>query len=132
MRFKKLDINDLDRINVLQESLGYNGINDIVGHLFGCFDDTSLIAIVGIFPYNRLPHVDFPSGKVAEVGGLYVKKEYRRQGVATKLLGYALESCKSLCLDAYVIDCKDASYEIFKSYGFEPALSGEHRMWKPL
>lgn len=125
-----LDENDLDAINNLQKNLGYREINKIPGCIFGYFSDGNLVGIIGIFPYERLPHKDYPNGKLAEIGALYVNDKYRNQGIATKLLQSAMDYSKKLKLDACVIDCTDMSYDIFKTAGFEN--STEHRMWKVL
>ena len=59
---------------------------------------------------------------------LYVKEQYRCQGIATKLVEYAIDNSKGLGLDAYVIDCRFESYTIFKNLCFVD--STENRMWK--
>lgn len=127
-KIRPLHNKDLYELNKLQSSLGYKEVQEIIGYLYGAFDDTNLIGIVGIFPYKRLPHIDYPNGYIAEIGALYVKEQYRSQGVATKLLEYALDDSKTLGLDAYVIDCTLESYNIFKKLGFVD--STENRMWK--
>ena len=76
---------DLYEVNKLQSDLGYKQVKEIVGYLYGAFE-----GIIGIFPYNRLPHTDYPNGRIAEIGGLYVKEDYRHKGIATQLLEYAI------------------------------------------
>lgn len=119
---------DLDEVNKLQSYLGYKQIQEISGYLYGAFEDTTLIGIIGIFPYNRLPHTDYPNGRIAEIGGLYVKEDYRHKGIATQLLEYAIGDSKKLDLDAYVVDCTLESYNICKKLGFVD--STENRVWR--
>lgn len=128
MEIRKLTEKDITSINKLQTELGYKEISKIHGWMYGAFQKKELVGIVGVFPYRRLPHKDYPNGYIAEIGALYVKDSFRRMGIATKLLQFAMEKTANKGLDAYVIDCTKDSYRIFKSLGFEE--STEYRMWK--
>lgn len=128
MKLRKLTKKDIPTINKLQVELGHKEISKIPGWMYGAFYKEDLVGMVGVFPYRRLPHKDYPNGYIAEIGALYVKPPFRRMGIATKLLQLAIEKTAYRGLDAYVIDCTKDSYGIFKSLGFEE--STEYRMWK--
>ena len=126
-------------INAINEILRDQGVKEIKSFeyngnwaLFGAFVDRELVGIVGLYLYSRLPHKDYPNGWVAEIGSLYVKHEYRKNGIATKLVEKAVNFAKvsSLYIDAIVCDSTDIGSEITSKFGF--IESTEHRQWLQL
>lgn len=134
MEIRILQENDIKALNKLQAERGYNEIGDYFNSsecrwvIFGAFDNDELVSVVGLFPYKRMPHADYPSGSIAELGGLYTKPEYRRLGIGTKLVSSILEYAKKeMLLDAIVADSTENGYNITNKFGFED--STEHRQW---
>ena len=127
-------------VNAINEILRDQGVKEIKSFeynegnwaLFGAFVDQKLVGIVGLYLYNRLPCKDYPNGLVAEIGSLYVKHEYRKNGIATKLVEKAVNFAKvsSLYIDAIVCDSTDIGSEIANKFGF--IESTEYRQWLQL
>ena len=92
-----------------------------------------IVGICFLFLYRRLPHSDYPTGVIAELGACYTVPEYRRQGIMSELIGTCLENVPQDCpqVGAIVADASNQVIRILMNkYGFEDAVEGERRLWK--
>jgi len=69
-------------------------------HFYGIFKDNYLIGAVGLFfhPHEfeeSAKQLELNNEKVVELGRLMVLPEYRNQGIAKKLINFALKECPS-------------------------------------
>ena len=134
MNIRKLQNRDLEEINKIQKERKFKEIHyNLEGPyckwvFFGAFEGDELVSIIGLFSYNRLPHKDYPNGRVAEMGGLYTKPKYRNKKIATKLIEAIFEYAKvRMTLDAIVVDSTDFTCRVLEDLGF--INSTEHRQW---
>lgn len=70
----------------------------------------------------------FINGIVGTVMNVYTKPEYRRQGLAGKLLKMLLDDSEKMGLDFVELKATDSGYRLYKSVGFEDAVSKYHNM----
>lgn len=136
--YRKLDNTDIHFINELQRQRGYEQISEDrlpdewVG--YGAFtQEEKIVGICFLFLYRRLPHNDYPSGVIAELGACYTVPEYRRQGIMSELIGTCLKNIPQDCpqVNAIVVDASNQVIRILmEKYGFEDAVEGERRLWK--
>lgn len=70
----------------------------------------------------------FINGIVGNVLNVYTKPEYRRKGLAGKLLKMLLEDSEKMGLDFVELKATDSGYSLYKSIGFEDAVSKYHNM----
>lgn len=133
MNIKRLTNNDIIDINRIQECRGFAKIkNDIIPNnwvVYGAYEGDNIIGICFLFEYRRIPHSDYPSGYIAEIGGAYTMPEHRHKGIMTELVKTIMENRKNdipIC-DAIVADATDEAVSIYKKFGFEQ--STEHRVW---
>lgn len=59
---------------------------------------------------------------------VYTKSEYRRQGLAGKLLKMMLADSEKMGLDFVELKATDSGYNLYKSIGFEDSVSKYHNM----
>lgn len=139
LEIRKLNKDELYLVNKIQESRGLQKINKSFWDsnknnwvVYAAFDDDNIVCISYLFPYNRIPHTDYPSGYIAELGGTYTIPEYRNKGIATKVVYEMLYNVKNdlPLLDAIVADSTDEGYPIYKKLGFID--SDTPRIWKQL
>ena len=136
--YRKLGDADIHSINELQKRRGFSQIDEDrlpeewVG--YGAFTkEEQIVGICFLFLYRRLPHGDYPSGVIAELGACYTVPEYRRQGIMSELIGTCLKNIPQDCpqVGAVVSDASNHVISILmKRYGFEDAVEGERRLWK--
>lgn len=73
-------------------------------------------------------NLDFINGVVGTVMNVYTKPEYRRKGLAGKLLKMLLEDSEKMGLDLVELKATDSGYRLYKSVGFEDSASKYHNM----
>ena len=94
---------------------------------FIAWDGDIPAACSGVSVIELPPSYGDLSGKKGYITNMYTRREYRKQGIACKLLDavkdYAISAgCSTLALNA-----SDAGYPVYKKYGFED-VSGEMKL----
>ena len=59
---------------------------------------------------------------------LYVKPQFRRKGIASALMKMLIAESEKLGLDLVELKATDAGYRLYRSLGFEDAVSEYHSM----
>ena len=70
----------------------------------------------------------FINGKTGSVLNVYTRPEYRRKGIAGKLMKMLLHEAEIRELDYVELKATDAGYSLYKSLGFKDAVSEYHEM----
>jgi len=84
-------------------------------HFYGCICDNSLVACCSVcFTYST-----FNYEKAGLFEDFYIRPEYRRKGIARKLVAYAYEQSK---VGSLVVGCADCDVEMYKAIGFATLL----------
>lgn len=73
-------------------------------------------------------NLSFINGAVGTVMNVYTKPEYRRHGLAGKLLKMLISDSEKMGLDFVELKATDSGYNLYKSIGFEDAVSKYHSM----
>jgi GNAT superfamily N-acetyltransferase len=73
--------------------------------------------VVSLFPV--LPSSQTPSGIHGYIHNLFVEKECRKRGVATKLLDYAIQFCKDNGVSKCWLHSTDIAFSIYLKAGFK-------------
>ena len=87
----------------------------IIGFINGCATNSSVI-------YDELFHSTkghIVDGKNLSVFGLDVIPEYRKQGVASKLMKQFIQVARSSGKEKVILTCKDRLVHYYESFGFE-------------
>lgn len=70
----------------------------------------------------------FISGKTGTVLNVYTKPEYRKRGLASKLMNMLLEEAKERKLDFVELKATEDGYPLYKAIGFEESVSKYKQM----
>ena len=70
----------------------------------------------------------FINGRTGSVLNVYTRPQFRRRGIAGKLMGMLLSEAGRLGLDFVELKSTDVGYPLYKSVGFEDAVSKYHNM----
>lgn len=135
---RKLDINDLhlykeirlellknepsnfgssfEEESMFEEQMWINRLTKKEIIAIGAFDDQLLVGIVlGVLnPRQKLKHV-------ATLNSIYVSKEYRKLGLAKKMIDYAIELLKNLHVEIIklsVVTTNEAAINLYNQMGF--------------
>lgn len=82
-------------------------------------DGEKIIAMGGI-SFFRLPPNDWcPAGKSAYIGNLYTALEYRRQGIAARLLEKLMEEGKAAGCERILLNTTDMGRGLYEKFGFK-------------
>lgn len=69
--------------------------------------------------YETIPLPSCISGKIGLLLNVYTLKEYRRKGIAYKLLSELFKEAKKLGVSKIELDYTDEGYPLYKKLGFE-------------
>lgn len=81
-------------------------------------DGGDIIATSGVCFHQVPPSYTNPFGVVAYITNMYTKKEHRRKGIATILLGRMLEEIKALDIHVIRLHASKDGRELYSKFGF--------------
>ena len=151
--YEKADINDIPkltrfRLDYLEEDIG--GVKederDIIEerlpiyyseHLNKDFHvylarNGEIVGCCFLLVTEKPANPSFINGLTGTVLNVYVKPEYRRQGIAKTMLEDLLKEAKEIGLDYVELKSTEDGHELYKSLGFEDDVSKYYRMKKML
>ncbi|MDE6666212.1 MAG: GNAT family N-acetyltransferase [Ruminococcus sp.] len=70
----------------------------------------------------------FINGKTGTVLNVYTKPEFRKKGIAGKIMEFLISDAKEMKLDFVELKATDNGYKLYKSVGFEDMVSKYHNM----
>ncbi|MDE7230621.1 MAG: GNAT family N-acetyltransferase [Oscillospiraceae bacterium] len=82
------------------------------------FDAQTPIGCATICYITLMPTVDHPYGKRAHIMNVYVRKKYRRRGIAREMLSFILEEAKRRGISYVSLDATESGRPLYKSLGF--------------
>ena len=138
VEYRKLTLEDLGtfidmRINQLQEE-GAEATTDLKPALedyykrhiqVGTFvswiatDGNKIIATSGMSFVEKPPYYSCPTGKIGLLSSMFTDKDYRRQGIAKKLLDKVVQEAKSYGCGTIQITASDMGTLLYTDYGFK-------------
>ncbi len=78
-----------------------------------------VVAGAGLWLMDWPPHM-VPGGIRGNILNVYTDREYRRQGLARRLVGTAMEWCRSNGVRAVILHASDEGRDLYRSLGFRP------------
>ena len=95
---------------------------------FVCRDNDEIAGCCFLYVSEKPSNPSFINGKTGTVMNVYTRPQYRRQGVAGKLMKMLLAESEKMCLDFVELQATDDGYKLYKSIGFEDVVSKYHSM----
>lgn len=106
-----------------------------MGHDLFCVvarEDGLIVSCAFLQVVNKPPSPAFPSGKTGTVLNVYTRPEYRRRGLARRVMLYLIDQSRALDICAMNLRATDAGYPIYRSVGFVDDVNKYHPMkWNP-
>ena len=150
VRFEKSEIDDLDslvgmRIAYLLEDYGTIPQEQLTKiseklpvyfrkHLnndlfvYAAKSENEIVSCCFLIVTEKPSNPAFINGAVGTVLNVYTKPEYRRKGLAGRLLKMLLADSEKMGLDFVELKATDSGYDLYKSIGFEDVVSKYHNM----
>lgn len=84
-------------------------------------EGNNIIACATICYTDVMPTFDHPNGRRARIMNVYTREEYRRRGIAFKLLDMAVQEAEFRGVTEIGLDATDDGRELYLNYGFTPS-----------
>ena len=82
------------------------------------FDNDKFIGAGGIDYYKVMPSYHNPSGDTAFIMNLYTHPDYRRKGIAYKVLDLLVKDAKERGVESIILDSTLMGRPLYEKYGF--------------
>jgi len=93
--------------------------NESIG-LWAAASDSEIIAMCCLSYFHLPPNELCLNGKSAHLGNMYTLPDYRRQGIASKLLELAVFEAKERQCERMVLVPTDKGAPLYEKFGFQP------------
>lgn len=95
---------------------------------FVCRYDEKIVGCCFLCVTEKPSNPNFINGKTGTVLNVYTRTEFRRQGIAGRLMRLLLAEAAELKLDFVELKATDSGYSLYKSLGFEDVVTKYHNM----
>ncbi len=111
---------DTDMSNVSKHIREFylNSFNENNHKAYLVYDNNRIIAHGDVSFYKVMPTCHNPSGKKAYIMNLYTYPEYRRKGIASKLLDLIVKEVKSREIKIITLEATDMGRPLYEKHGF--------------
>lgn len=111
---------DVDMTEVEKQSYEYyrKAISDDAHVAYLVFDGELFVGAGGVSFFEVMPTYHNPTGKKAYIMNMYIKPEYRRQGIAYKTLDLLVAEAKERGITAISLEATRMGRALYKKYGF--------------
>lgn len=96
--------------------------------VYVCRDQKEIAGCCFLYISVKPANPAFPRGKTGTVLNVYTRPMYRKKGIAGKLLKMMLKEAEEMGLDFVELKATESGYPLYKSIGFEDAVSKYHPM----
>lgn len=96
--------------------------------VYVCREKEKIVGCCFLYIMEKPPNPAFVNGITGTVLNVYTKPEYRKRGIASKLIKLLLSDSEKMGLDFVELKATDAGYNLYKSIGFENVISKYHNM----
>ncbi|MBR1599544.1 MAG: GNAT family N-acetyltransferase [Lachnospiraceae bacterium] len=95
-------------------------------------DGREIVGCCFLLVTEKPANPNFINGLTGTILNVYVKPEYRRQGIAKRMMDNLLNDAKAMGLDYVELKATEQGRLLYKSLGFEDDVSKYYRMKKEL
>ena len=119
-----------DRLGLIADSLPGYFSRHLNADLFAflCREDGTAAGCCLLYISEKPANPTFINGRTGSVLNVYTRPQFRRRGIAGKLMRMLLSEAGRLGLDFVELKSTDVGYPLYKSVGFEDAVSKYHNM----
>lgn len=87
---------------------------------FAVMPDDSVVAGAGLWLMDWPAHMVGASLRRGNILNVYTEPDFRRQGLARRLIELAIERCKQNAIDFVILHSSPAGRRLYESMGFQP------------
>ncbi len=111
---------DVDMSEVKKQSYDYynKALRNGTHIAYLVFDKSRVIGAGGVSFFQVMPTYHNPSGKKAYIMNMYTSPEYRRKGIAYKVLDMLVKDAKSMGILAISLEATVMGLPLYEKYGF--------------
>lgn len=112
--------NDTDMSEVKRQSYSYyqKAFRDDSHIAYLVFDETRFVGAGAVIFFQVMPTYHNPSGNKAYIMNMYTKPEYRRKGIAIKILDILVKESNNKGITAISLEATDMGRPLYEKYGF--------------
>lgn len=123
----KIRIRDLEMLSnqIINQDTIYNikkfyqnGLKDKTCFTLLGFDGDKFIASGTLYMYNIMPSNENPLGVMGQLTNIWVKEEYRHQGIATKVVNELIALKKGQC-NMFCLNSSQQAQSLYQNLGFK-------------
>lgn len=121
---------DVDMSEVRRESYAYyeRALNNNTHTAYLVYDGNAVVGAGGVSFFQVMPTYHDPSGNKAYIMNMYTHPDYRRKGIAYKVLDMLVKECYVRHITAILLEATDMGRPLYEKYGF---VKMEHEMELP-
>ena len=110
----------VDMSEVMERSYEYykKALGDDTHVAYLVFDGERFVGAGGVSFYQVMPTFHNPSGRKAYIMNMYTDPDYRRQGIAYKMLDLLVDEAKERGIRAISLEATVAGRPLYEKYGF--------------
>ena len=87
------------------------------------FDGNKIIGTSGMSFVEKPPYFGCPSGRIGLLSSMFTNPNYRRKGIATKMLDLLVRDAKEHGITAISLEATAMGRPLYEKYGFIPMTS---------
>jgi GNAT superfamily N-acetyltransferase len=80
--------------------------------------DGSIVAGLGLWLMDWPPHMIGPGSRRGNILNVYTERQFRRQGIARRLMDIALDWCRANGIRAVILHASDDGQKLYEQLGF--------------
>lgn len=121
---------EVDMSEVRHESCVYykRALNDNTHTAYLVYDGDTVVGAGGVSFFQVMPTYHNPSGNKAYIMNMYTHPDYRRQGIAFKVLDMLVKECRERKITAVSLEATESGRPLYEKYGF---IEMKHEMELP-
>lgn len=108
-------------INQMKEYFPKHIGDDFIGYL--AVEDNKIMATIYMVINERPGNLSFINGKTGILLNVYTRPEFRRRGLAEKLVNEAIKDAKKMDLSFVELKASKMGYPLYKKVGFDNDIS---------
>lgn len=112
------DDTDMDEVERKTEEYYINSLDDDKHTAYLVFDNDSWVGAGGVSYYSVMPTYHNSSGRKAYIMNIYVRPDYRRLGIATRILDLLIKDAEEKGIHAISLESTRMGRPLYESYGF--------------
>ncbi len=114
------DAADLSEVEAQSRDYYLRALRDDTHTGLLAFDGEDFVGAGGVSYFRVMPTCHNPTGWKAYVMNMYVRLEYRRRGIASRMLDMLVADARARGIRCISLEATDAGRPLYEKYGFVP------------